>query len=150
VLCDLLWFYRNQAVHKGVIPAVASVAAHINRVALEHHTVWSSKLHHVKEAWLKPAIGFCKVNFDTAIHEAFATQAAVCRNSEGQIIKAITQVSPPCSPVYREALAAKLASVLVSTLKLDSFILEGDSHIVILSLNNPFLSIVSVPSVCNL
>jgi hypothetical protein len=32
VLCDLLWFYRNQAVHKGVIPAVAFVAAYINRV----------------------------------------------------------------------------------------------------------------------
>jgi hypothetical protein len=131
VLCDLLWYYRNQAVHKGVIPAVAFIAAHINRVALEHHIAWSSKLHHVKEAWSKLATGFCKVNFDTAIHGAFSIQAAVCRNSEGQIIKAITQVSPPCSPVYGEALAAKLAS----------FILEGDSHIVILPLNNHALSI---------
>jgi hypothetical protein len=34
-----------------------------------------------------------------------------------------------------------LASDLVSSLKLDSFIIEGDSHIVILSLNNPALSI---------
>jgi hypothetical protein len=44
------------------------------------------------------------------------------------------------SPVYGEALAAKLASVLVTTLKLDRFILEGVSQIVILSLNNPSLS----------
>jgi hypothetical protein len=95
VLCDLLWFYKNQAVHKGVIPAVAFVAAYINRVSLEHYTAWSSKLHPVKEVWSKPAIGFCKVNFDTAIREAFSTQAVFRRNSKGQIIKAITQVSPP-------------------------------------------------------
>jgi hypothetical protein len=94
---------------------VASVAAHINRVALEHHAAWSSKLHPIKEAWLKPPTSYCKVNFDTAIREAFSTQAAVCRNSKGQIIKAITQVSPHASPVYGKALAAKLASVLVSS-----------------------------------
>jgi hypothetical protein len=108
---------------------------------LEHYTAWSSKLHPVKEVWSKPSLGFCKVNFDTAIREGFSTQVAVCRNSKGEIIKAITQVSPPCSPVYGEALAAKLASVLVTYLQLDRFILEGDSDIVILSLNNPSLSI---------
>jgi hypothetical protein len=109
MLCDLLWFYRNQVVHKGVILAVASVAAHINRVSQEHYTAWSSKLYPVKEVWSEPATGFCKVNFDIAIQEAFSTQAAVCKNSKGQIIKAIAQVSPlqsslrgsPCSQVSK-------------------------------------------------
>jgi hypothetical protein len=43
--------------------------------------------------------------------------------------------------VYREALATHLAGVLAKTLQLDQFILEGDSTIVILSLNDPALSI---------
>jgi hypothetical protein len=110
VLCDMLWFYRNQAVHKGVIPAVSTIAANIKRVALEHFTAWSSKTHPAKEVWSKPPQGFYKINFDTAIQENFSTQAAICRNSKGEIIKAITQVRPPrqssiwgssCSPASR-------------------------------------------------
>jgi hypothetical protein len=141
ILCDVLWFYRNQAVHKGVIPDVSTIVANINCVSLEHFTAWSSKLHPIKEVWSKPPHGFCKVNFDTAIREGFSTQAVVCINSNGMIIKALTQVRPICNPVYGEALAAQLAGVLANSLKLDRFILEGDSNIVILSLNNPTLSI---------
>jgi hypothetical protein len=90
VLCDMLWFYRNQVVHKGVIPDVSTIAANINRVSMEHYTTWSSKIHHVKEVLSKPPHGFCKVNFDTTIREGFSTQVAVCRNSNGMIIKALT------------------------------------------------------------
>jgi hypothetical protein len=43
--------------------------------------------------------------------------------------------------VYGEALAAQLAGVLANSLQLDQFILEGDLAIVILSLNDPALSI---------
>jgi hypothetical protein len=43
--------------------------------------------------------------------------------------------------VYREALVGKLVGVLANSLQLDQFILEGDSAIVILSLNDPALSI---------
>ena len=50
-------------------------------------------------------------------------------------------MSLPCSPVYGEAFAAKFAGVLVNSLQLDWFILEGDFDIVILTLNNPSLSI---------
>ena len=85
----MLWFYRNQAVHKGVILDVSTIAANINRVSLEYFTAWSSKLHLVKEVRSKPPHGFCKVNFDTAIREGFSTQAAVCRNSNGMIINAL-------------------------------------------------------------
>jgi hypothetical protein len=81
------------------------------------------------------------VNFDVAIQEGFFTQATVCRNSNGEIIKTLTQVSPPCSPVYGEAQAAKLAGVLANSLHLDKFILEGDSALVVFSLQNPALSV---------
>jgi hypothetical protein len=81
------------------------------------------------------------MNFDAANIEGFSTQAAVCRNSNGEIIKILTHISPPCSPVYGEALAAKLAGVLAYSLHLDKFILEGDYALVVLVLQNPALSV---------
>jgi hypothetical protein len=49
------------------------------------------------------------------------------------------KVRPPCSPIYGEALATQLASVLATSLNLDKFILEGDSSIVASALQNPTL-----------
>ena len=95
VLCDIMWFSKNQAVHKGVIPKASSLAANIRRVSLEHYAAWSSKLLPITEAWTKPPQGWCKLNFDVVFSEGFSTQAAICRNSNGEIIKTITQVSPP-------------------------------------------------------
>ena len=51
VLCDIMWFSRNQAVHKGVIPKVSSLAANIRRVSVEHYAAWSQKLLPITEAW---------------------------------------------------------------------------------------------------
>jgi hypothetical protein len=53
------------------------------------------------------------------------------------ILKVLSQIRPSCSPVSGEALAAQLASDLASSLKLDRVILEGDSSVVISSLQNP-------------
>ena len=131
MLCDLLWFSRNQVVHKGVFPEVSSLAANIKRVSMEHYAAWSLKLYLAKEVWIKPPQGWCKVNFDATIREGFSTQAAIRRNSNGEIIKTLTQVSPSCSLVYGEAQAAKLAGVLANSLHLDKFILEEDSTIVV-------------------
>ena len=136
-----MWFSRNQVVHKGVIPIVPSLAAKIRRVTMEHYAAWSSKLHPIIEVWSKPPQSWCKLNFGAAIKEGFSTQAAVCINFNGEIIKTLTQVSPPCSPVYGEALLAKLASVLAYSLHLDKFILEGDSALVVLALQNQALSV---------
>ena len=53
----------------------------------------------------------------------------------------LSQVRPPCSPVYGEALAAQLVGVLATSLILDKFILEGNSSIVVSALQNPTLVI---------
>jgi hypothetical protein len=137
VLCDLLWFSRNQAVHKGEIPDALKLAEKIKKVTSEHFAAWSLKKKIVKEKWSKPPLGFCKVNFDTAIREDFSAQAAVCRDSNGVILKVLSQILPSCSPVFGEALAAQLASDLASFMKLDQVIIEGDSSVVISSLQNP-------------
>ncbi|GLT66711.1 hypothetical protein SLA2020_390640 [Shorea laevis] len=68
--------------------------------------------------------GSFTINFDTAIRDSFSVQAAVCRDTSGRILKAISQVSPPCDPNFGEALAAKLAVTLAISLNLSSFILE--------------------------
>jgi hypothetical protein len=118
VLCDLLWFSRNQAVHKGVFLEVSTPATNIKCVSSEHYAAWFLKLHPVKEVWSKPLQGFCKVNFDATIREGYSIQATVYKNSNGEIIKVLTQVRPPYSPMYGEALAAQLAGVLVNLLHL--------------------------------
>ncbi|XP_059450878.1 uncharacterized protein LOC132181647 [Corylus avellana] len=141
VLCDLLWFSRNKAVHEGIIPDIISLASSIKRTSLDHAAAWKySSPITVKEFWSPPPAGSHKINFDTAIREKFSVQAAVCRDSKGHIVKAISQINPPCDPIYGEALAAQLAASLAASLKLSSFSLEGDSSVIIDALQNPSIT----------
>jgi hypothetical protein len=70
-----------------------------------------------------PPAGTLKINFDTAIRDSFSAQAAVCRNFEGCILKAVALISPPCDPSTGEALAALLAAQPTLSFRLKSFIL---------------------------
>jgi hypothetical protein len=49
-------------------------------------------------------------------------------------------ISPPCTTVYGEVLAALLATKLALSLHAPSFILEGDSITVTLALQNPLIT----------
>jgi hypothetical protein len=137
VLCDLLWFSRNKAAHDGVISDISSLANSIKRTSLDHAAVWNSTSPSPKESWIPPPTGTFKVNFDTAIRDQVFAQAAMCRNSKGNIIKAISQISPPCDPNYGEALATQLATSLAASMNLKNFIIEGDSLVVTTTLQNP-------------
>jgi hypothetical protein len=66
-------------------------------------------------------------------------QAAVCRDSKGHIIKALSRISPPCDGNYGEALAAQLAASLVVSLVLKTFSLDGDFLVIIVALKTPAL-----------
>jgi hypothetical protein len=137
VLCDLLWYSRNKAVHEGIIPNILQLADTIKKIALAHSAAWKPTPVPIAESWSPPAIGSFKINFDTAIRDNFSAQAAVCRDHNGSIISACSQISPSCDPIYGEALAAFLAATLVASLKLNSFSIEGDSLIVISALQAP-------------
>jgi hypothetical protein len=141
ILCDLIWFARNKAIHEGSIPDISSLASLIRKTTLAHVAVWQSTSSTVKEFWSPPSAGSFKINFDTAIRENFSVQAAVCRNSKGKIVKAISQTNPPCDPNFGEALAARLAASLAASLQLQNFSLEGDSAVVVSALNNPSISL---------
>ena len=61
-------------------------------------------------------------------------------NSNGRIIKAISQISPACSPNFSEALVALLATSLAVSLNLKNICIEGDSLLVVSALQHPTLS----------
>jgi hypothetical protein len=141
VLCDLLWFHENKAAHDGVIPDILVFVSSITKLSLDHFAAWRSisspVSSYVSKKWTHPPENFYKINFDTAIRESFSTQAAICRNSHRRIVKALSQISPLCDPVYGEALAARLAASLAVSLNLRDFCLESDSITVILALQDP-------------
>jgi ribonuclease HI len=74
-----------------------------------------------------------------AIRDSFSTQATVCRDNKGHILYATSQISRSCSPNEGEAMAAQLALSVAKSLNMDHFIIEGDSEVVVNSLNNPNL-----------
>jgi len=115
----------------------------ITKLSLEHFAAWRSiyslVFGYVSQKWTHPLEGSYKINFDTAIRRYFSAQAAICRNSHGRIVKALSQISPLCDPdpVYGEALAARLVASLAVSLNLINFYLECDSITVILALQDP-------------
>ncbi|XP_059451030.1 uncharacterized protein LOC132181816 [Corylus avellana] len=137
VLCDLLWFSRNKAIHEGIVPDISKLTASIKKTSLAHAAAWHSSSAKVVEVWSPPQEGHLKINFDTAIRDHFSAQAAVCRDHKGIIIKAISQINPPCSPNFGDAQAALLAASLAVSLNLKNFTIEGDSLIVISALQFP-------------
>jgi hypothetical protein len=140
VLCDLLWFSRNKAIHDGIIPDISKLAIAIKKTSLAHAAAWLSVFAKDVQVWIPPQEGSFKINFDTAIRDLFSAQAAVCRDHTGSIIKVVSQISPPCSPNYGEAQGALLAATLASTLQLQHVVIEGDSQTVISALHFPALS----------
>jgi hypothetical protein len=100
----MLWFSRNQAIHKGILPDITSSAGNIMRLSLDHYAAWLSISQPVRELWSTPDKGSFKVNFDIATSKLFSVQATVCRDFHGTIVQSIYQFSPPCDPDYVETL----------------------------------------------
>jgi len=140
VTYDLLWFYRNKSYYEGITIDIRLILKHINTVTMEHYTAWHPSHPVVIETCIPPTSPWMTINFDTAIRDSFSAQAAVCRNSEGRILHMASQISSSCNPNYGEALAAKLAVSLATSLYLDHFILEGDLQVVISTLRHPNVS----------
>ncbi|XP_059446685.1 uncharacterized protein LOC132178252 [Corylus avellana] len=130
---DSMWV--NQL--EGVIPDTATLASSIKKSTLSHAAAWKSSSPRGIEVWSPPQEGYHMINFNTVIREHLSTQAAVCKNHKGKIIKVISLISPSCTPNIRKALATLLAASLAVSLKLKNFTIEGDSLIVIIDLQHP-------------
>jgi hypothetical protein len=140
VACDQLWFTMNKAHHEDLVPNALVISATIDKIVLEHHSAWTSTLVRNLAVWKKLCSPFFKINYDTAICGSFSAQAAVCRNSSGSIIQWSYLISPQCTAIYGETLAALLAVRLALSLRTTSFILKGDSLTIILALQNSTIS----------
>jgi hypothetical protein len=106
VACDQLWFLRNKAHYDNLVPNALVISANINKIALEHHSAWSTSLIRNPKVWKKPSSPFYKINYDTAIRLSFLAQAAVIRNSSGAIIKCSSIIRSPNITLFGEARAA--------------------------------------------
>ena len=137
VACDILWFYRNKALHDNVLFDARSVLAHSNKISLKHFLAWRSSAMVTVEKWSPPPLNWVKINFDTAIRDSFSTQAVECRDSLGRVLHLSSQIGPPCSPNVGEAHAALLACFVASSISFNKYILEGDSEVVVHALKNP-------------
>jgi hypothetical protein len=137
VACDLLRFHRNKALHDKNIFNARTVANLITSTFHHHCDAWLDQIDPINEKWIRPPLHWFKINFDTAIRDSFSSQAAICRNHNRHLIKFTSQIQSKCSPNKGEALAAQLAVSLASSLHLNMFILEGDSQVVILALQDP-------------
>jgi hypothetical protein len=140
VACDRIWHSRNKAHHDGWIPNALSISADVNRSSQTHFRAWSNKISPVHQVWTKHAPLCFKINYDTAIRRNFSAQAAVCRDSTGDIIQVLTRISLLCTPLYGEATAALLAATFCSSMGLSHVTFEGDSLTVNLAINNPTIS----------
>jgi hypothetical protein len=140
VACDLLWSSRNKAYHEDLSFDALLLARKVLKVSQEHMVAWKSISNPIEEKWIPLPPQWFKINFDTAIRDTFSTQAAVCRNHLGHILKIDTKTNSPCQPNEGEALAANLAASLAISLNIQKFILEGDSQIVILALQHSDIS----------
>jgi hypothetical protein len=137
VACDFLWPSRNKAYHENLSFDALLLSRKIIKVSLEHMAAWKNLSIPIEEKWMPPPPQWFKINFDTAIQDYFSTQAAVCQDHLGHIIKMDTKISSQCLPNMGEALAANLAVSLAISLNMQRFILEGDSQIIILALQHP-------------
>jgi hypothetical protein len=141
VTCDQIWFASNKTYHEDLVPNAMDISFTINRIVKELHLAWNTILNPKQVVWQKPRPPFYKINYDTAIRKKISAQSAICCDSTGTIIQYSTIINPPCSSaVYGEATTALLAVRLALSLKLQSFILEGDSLIVTLTINNPTIT----------
>jgi hypothetical protein len=140
VACDYLWFTRNKTHHDGIIPNALIISTTINKTALEHYFAWTTKYDKTPEVWKSHSPPYLKINYDTTIRTTFSTQAAVCRDSTGSIIKCTSLISSHCSALYGDVTAALLTARLKVLLGLSSFLLEGDSFNVTMTLQHPAIT----------
>jgi hypothetical protein len=124
VACDILWFYRNKALHENLTFDARSVSIHVNKIALEHFQAWHSSSQVQLKAWATPPPNWIKINFDTTIRDLFSAQVVICHDSQGQVLHMSSQISPSCSPNVGEARAAQLACSIADSLSYNHFILE--------------------------
>ena len=102
-----------------------------------HNTSQTIPVRHPPTRWLPLDRPLYKLNFDGALFEVeqFARLGVILRNSEGQAMVSLTErATLPFTAIEVEAMAARRALLLALEIGFDRVILEGDSQVLITSL----------------
>lgn len=81
VAMDLLWFTRNQRVHKSTQPDPIHLLQQIQKCHKEHLTAYEEKAKYELKVWVATANGFVKTNADATVRTSSVTIACLCSNS---------------------------------------------------------------------
>lgn len=102
-----------------------------------HLSAWQSASG--EAVWVPPPVGSYTVNFDVAIRPDFAVAAATLRDHEGAFIAVNSLKLPSMDAGLGEAHAALLAVRLAVSCGCSPLVIEGDSLVTVMAINNPTL-----------
>ena len=140
-----IWFRRNQLRTSSKPFPLSQIIPSARQTLQEFHEVHPaapaqiSTPHQPRPKWEPPPTSLLKINFDGAIFRETeeAGLGVVIRDSHGQVLASLAEKIklPSCSDEV-EALAVVRAITLAMDLNLPSFIVEGDSEVVISALRS--------------
>lgn len=136
VLMDFVWLARNKLLFYGAQPEPIGLLKRFKSVSAHHMEAWFIRSP-VFSIWKPPPPGFLKANFDVAIWPNFAVATTTLRDSLGNFLAVYSLRLPAIDANKGEALAALLAVWLTHSFGCSSLILEGDSLLTILAVNEP-------------
>jgi hypothetical protein len=137
VLLDHIWMARNKLIHEGTQPNPQVILKLVKSTITHHLSAWSGVSKSM--LWTPPPLGSYKVNFDVAIQPSFAVAAATLRNHQGEFLAVNSLKLPSMEANLGEAHAALLAVRLAVSFGYRSLVIEGDSLVTILAINDPSL-----------
>jgi hypothetical protein len=129
VACDNIWFARNKAHLENMVPNAFVILATINRTILEHHSAWASQRLKPPAIWQKP----CSLLLRLTMTQLFGT-LFLHRLSSAKILLALFYNALLLHYCLWRSYCCAFCCQLALSLKLSSFILEGDSFTVTLTL----------------
>lgn len=135
IIMDSVWFSRNQLVHHGGNLNIIHLLWIICSQYHELICVWLEKVSNLHPVWHPPPLDSWKFNFDVAIRKSLAFTTIVYRDHEGNILFVRTKRLPPSGLLVGEARASLFAAQEVFLILDVPIILEGDSLLVMDSIN---------------
>lgn len=147
VLMDSTWMARNRPFHDNQRVSPPILLEQILKCQHEHISAWRP-LPSLRKKLPVPGClhgNFHRLTFDVAIRPQFSMGAVVLFHSDGGLLRGWTKRSSTTDPLIDEAEAALFALQIEKDLDLSTVSLEGDSKVVMDSLQSPFSSSMDFP-----
>lgn len=128
VAWNLIWWTRNQIVHKVAALDLMELVNRIQRVTREHLLSWKQKQEQaLSSRWTPPPMDTVKVNFDVAVRDTFAVGAAVIKDHAGMVVGAVEKKLPLVDLEDGEIWAAQIGLVEACRCGFQKILVKGHS-----------------------